>query len=96
MPTYMALATWTEQGVRNIGDSPKRLDAAKKMLADMGGTTKAFYMAMGRFDMVLIYDAPDDAVAAHFTLKLGQGGAIRTETLKLFPEQAYREIVGSL
>ena len=96
MATYIALANWTEQGVRNVGDSPKRVDAAKKLLADMGGAVKAFYMTIGHFDMVLIYDAPDDAVAAHFTLRLAQQGYVRTQTLKAFPEQAFREIMASL
>jgi uncharacterized protein with GYD domain len=96
MATYVALATWTDQGVRSIGDAPKRLDAAKKLLAQLGGSAKAFYMTIGRYDMVLIYEAPDDAVAAHFTLKLSQGGNVRTETLKAFPEQSFREIVASL
>ena len=38
MPTYVMLANWTEQGMRTIDDSPKRVDAAKKSLEDMGGT----------------------------------------------------------
>jgi uncharacterized protein with GYD domain len=41
-------------------------------------------------------EAPDDAVAARFTLLLGQLGAVRTRTMKAFPEAAYREIVASL
>jgi uncharacterized protein with GYD domain len=96
MATYVALLNWTDQGVRNIGDAPKRLDSVKKLLADMGGSTKAFYMTIGQFDMVLIYEAPDDAVAAHFTLKLSQSGNVRTQTLKAFPEQSFREILASL
>ena len=96
MPTYIVLGTWTDQGVRAIADSPKRLDAAKKLLADMGGQLKAFYMTLGEHDMVAIYEAPDDAVAARFALKVGQSGSLRTTTLKAFPEPAYREIVASL
>ncbi len=96
MSTYVMLLNWTDQGLRNISESPKRLDAGKKTLAEMDGTLKAFYMTTGQYDMVLIYEAPDDAVAARFTLKLGQAGNVRTQTLKAFPEQAYREIIASL
>ena len=32
MPTYVMLANWTEQGMRSIGDSPRRVDTAKKTL----------------------------------------------------------------
>ena len=96
MTTYVMLANWTEQGVRSARESPKRLDAAKKALKEMGGELRAFFLTMGEFDMVALYEAPDDAVAARFSLQLGMLGNIRTRTLKAFPEAAYREIIASL
>lgn len=96
MTTYILLINWTEQGVKNVRDSPKRLDAAKKALGEMGGNFKEFYLTMGDHDMVAVCEAPDDAVLARFALTLGQGGNVRTRTLKAFPEAAYREIIHSL
>ena len=96
MTTYVALANWTEQGARTIGDSPRRLDAARKVLEGMGGRFVSFLMTMGEYDFVLVYEAPDDAVAARFALLLGQQGSVRTKTLKAFPEPAYRAIIESL
>jgi len=96
MTTYIMLANWTEQGIQKAKDSPRRLDAAKKALKDMGGEIKAFYLTMGDYDSVAIYEAPDDAVAARFSLQLGMLGNVRTRTLKAFPEAAYREIINSL
>jgi uncharacterized protein with GYD domain len=96
MTTYVMLTKWTEKGMVNVKDSPKRLDAAKKALRDMGGEFKSIFMTMGDYDLVAIYEAPDDAVAARFTLILGMLGNVRTTTLKAFPEAAYREIINSL
>ena len=96
MPTYIMLANWTDQGGQKVRESPRRLDTAKKALADMGGEFKGFYMTLGDYDLVMIYEAPDDAVAARFALVLGMQGAVRTRTLKAFPEAAYREIIASL
>jgi uncharacterized protein with GYD domain len=96
MPTYVMLANWTDQGMRAINDSPKRIDAAKKTMEEMGGQFRSIYMTMGAHDLVMIYDAPDDAVAARFTLMLGKLGNVRTTSLKAFPEEAYRQIVNSL
>jgi uncharacterized protein with GYD domain len=87
---------WTDQGVKAMREAPKRLDAAKKELADMGGSFREFFLTMGDFDMVAICEAPDDAVMARFALKTGMAGNVRTRTLKAFPENAYREIVNSL
>jgi uncharacterized protein with GYD domain len=90
------LANWTDQGAQKAKDSPRRFDTAKKALADMGGEAKGSYMTMGEYDLIMIYEAPDDAVAARFTLVVGMLGTVRTKTLKAFPEAAYREIVASL
>jgi uncharacterized protein with GYD domain len=62
----------------------------------MGGEFRAFFMTMGEYDLVAIYEAPDDAVSARLSLMLGMLGNVRTKTMKAFPEGAYREIVGSL
>ncbi|WP_027054804.1 GYD domain-containing protein [Mesorhizobium erdmanii] len=96
MTSYIVLMNWTEQGARNVRDSPKRLDAARKQLSDMGGSFKSFYLTMGEYDMVAVVEAPDDAVLARFSLMLAASGNIRTRTLKAFPEFAYREIIASL
>ena len=96
MTTYVMLINWTEQGARNVRDTPKRLDGAKQLLKDMGGSFMAFYLTMGEYDMVAVCEAPDDAVMARFALSLGMTGNVRTQTLKAFPEAAYRELVSSL
>ncbi|HEV2896583.1 GYD domain-containing protein [Mesorhizobium sp. AaZ16] len=96
MTTYIMLINWTDQGVKSVRDSPRRLDAAKKQLEEMGGSFREFYLTMGEYDMVAVCEAPDDAVAARFALLLGTAGNVRTRTLKAFPEAAYREIVATI
>ena len=96
MPTYIALANWTDRGAQQVKESPARVDMARKALTEMGGELRSIYMTLGDYDLVLIYEAPDDAVAARFMLLLGQMGTVRTRTLKAFPEAAYREIIHSL
>jgi uncharacterized protein with GYD domain len=96
MPLYIALVTYTERGIQAVRESPRRLDEAKALLADMGGHFHAVYMTMGDYDLILVYEASDDAVAARFTLSLGLLGHVRTKTVKAFGEAAYREIIASL
>ena len=96
MTTYILLAHWTDRGMQAVTDGPKRVDQAKKMLEDMGGRMQAIYLTMGLYDLVGVFEAPDDAIAARFMLMLGQLGNVRTTTMKAFPEEAYRHIVDSL
>lgn len=96
MSTYFVLVNWTEKGVQQVKDSPKRVDAAKKAIREMGGEVKSVYLTMGEYDLILICEASDDAVMASFVMQLGMLGFVRTRTLKAFPETAYREIIASL
>ena len=89
MTIYIALFNLTDAGIKAAKDLPRRLDAAKKLLTDMGGEMKQFYMVMGEFDFVGICEAPDDAVMARYVLQLGSLGFVRTKTLKAFPDTAY-------
>jgi uncharacterized protein with GYD domain len=96
MATYIILINYTDQGIRNIKDSPKRLDAAKKMLKTMGGEIKDFYLTMGSYDLAIVAEAPSDDVITKFALASGSLGNVRTTTLKAFPETEYRKIIGAL
>lgn len=96
MPTYINLINYTDQGIRNVKDSPKRLDAAKKLVKDLGGELKAFYLTLGTYDIVTIVEAPNDEVATKFVLALSSAGNVRTTTLKAFPEAEYRRIIQGL
>jgi uncharacterized protein with GYD domain len=96
MATYVILINYTDQGIRNIKDSPKRLDAAKKMLKSMGGEIKDFYLTMGSYDIAIVAEAPSDEVIAKFALASGSLGNVRTTTLKAFPEAEYRKIIAAL
>lgn len=96
MATYIMLINYTDQGIRTVKDSPKRLDAAKKMLKTMGGEIKDFYLTMGSYDIAIVAEAPSDDVIAKFALASGSLGNVRTTTLKAFPEAEYRKIIAAL
>jgi uncharacterized protein with GYD domain len=96
MTTYVMLANLTDAGVKAAKDSTSRLDTSKRLLKEMGGEFKTFFLTMGDYDFVAVYEAPDDAIAARFALQLGSLGNVRTKTLKAFPEAAYREIIATL
>jgi uncharacterized protein with GYD domain len=96
MARYIQLLNWTDQGVKTVRESPKRLDAARDLAKKMGCEIREFYMTIGASDMVVIADAPDDTTMAKFSLMLAMGGNVRTTTMKAFPEDAYRKIIGAL
>jgi uncharacterized protein with GYD domain len=96
MATYLVLCNWTEQGIKNVKDSPRRLDAGRETARSFGVEIIDFYMTMGAYDMVARLEAPSDEAVAKYILALGSGGAVRTTTLKAFTEPQYREIIQAL
>jgi uncharacterized protein with GYD domain len=96
MPTYISLIKYTHQGISTIKEGPARLGANKEILNRYGSELKAFYLTMGRYDIVTISEAPDDATAAKVALTVGSAGNVTTETLRAFNEDEYREIVAAL
>lgn len=96
MPTYITMYRWTQQGISTVKDSPKRLDAAKAALQQAGIDLKAIYLTMGQYDLVAVYEAPDDETVARFALALGAQGNVRTETMRAFTEDEFRKIIASM
>ncbi len=96
MSTYFILANWTEQGIKAVKTSPKRLRAAKRLAKDCGVKFRSYHMTLGQYDAIAIVDAPDDEAVVRFALALGSAGNVRTTTLKGFTEQEYRKIIESL
>jgi uncharacterized protein with GYD domain len=96
MATYVTLLNYTDQGIRTIKESPARLDAAKKAFQANGAELKQFFLLMGRYDLLIVAEAPNDETVAKISLALGSLGNVRTQTFRAFPEQEFRKIVAGL
>lgn len=96
MPTYITLVNYTQKGIENVKESPERLEGAKEAFRGMGAELKEFYLVMGRYDIILVTEAPNDETVAKIALALGSLGNVRTESFRAFKEDEYRKIVSSL
>ena len=96
MATFISLVNYTQQGIANIKGAPKRLEATKTMLAELGGELKHFFLTMGAHDVVLIYELPDGEAAAKYALALASHGNVRTTTLRAFSEDQFRKLIAEL
>lgn len=83
MATYITLANFTDQGIRNIKESPDRVRAFLGLAEDLGLTVKSVHYTVGTCDLVTIIEGSDEA-AATALLKLGSLGNVRTQTMRAF------------
>lgn len=96
METYITLLRFTEHGMESIQKSSARLHEIKEIFKSKGAEVKSFYMTLGEYDAVVISEAPDGNTIAKLSLLIGSQGKVRTTTLRSFPEQEFREIIGTL
>jgi len=85
-------------GIKNIKDSPTRVEAAKKTFEDMGAKVKDFYLVMGmdRYDTMFIVEAPDDETVAQASLKVSSSRNVHTDTHRAFSQDEFQKIVSRL
>ena len=82
---FIVFGNWTEQGIKNVAESPERVKAARKMIEKAGGKMQ-FFTTMGKYDFVLLVEIPKDEDLAAILLCTGSMGNIRTTTMKAWTE----------
>lgn len=96
MATYIALTSFTDQGIRSVKDTVKRSDAVRELAKKHGVTVKEFYWTLGNFDVVGIFDAPDEASMTAVGLAIGAAGNVRTQTMRAFSKDDMKAILAKL
>jgi uncharacterized protein with GYD domain len=96
MPSYIVLMKWTQAGIQQIKDDAQRIERLRNILTSVNGELKALYFTFGRYDKVVIAEAPSDEAMGKALLMLGGFGTVSVETLKAFPEKEGLEIIKEL
>ena len=96
MPHYIILWNWTDQGVRAVKDSPKRLASFKVALEKAGGKLIGEYYTMGQYDGIVIAEAPNDETIMSILLGDASKGNFRSMTLKAFPMEEAAKVIQKL
>ena len=96
MAKYVTLYKFTDQGIRNIKDSPDRVRAATAAWEAMGGKLLGVYSTQGPYDLVAISETNDDEMAAAFALSMGSQGNVTTLTMRAFDTEEYARIISKM
>jgi uncharacterized protein with GYD domain len=91
VPHYITLMRWTSKGVAGLPAWRERIEEGERIIEEAG-----VYVTLGRYDVVEVFEAPDDETAAEIIMKLQRHGAEHTETLRAFTREEAEEIVKRL
>jgi uncharacterized protein with GYD domain len=81
---FVVLSKFTDQGARNIQDLPTFAAANMARAERLGLKIHGWYLTQGRYDIVVIVDAPDAEAMLASTAGVAGAGNNRTETLRAF------------
>jgi uncharacterized protein with GYD domain len=95
MAINISLVNYTEQGIRSVKDSPKRAQAFRDLAKKHGVSVRDLYWTSGQYDMVVIAEGPDDALAA-VLLSVAKLGNVRTQTLRAMDLEAFQRVLAKI
>ena len=96
MAHYVVLANFTDQGIRGVKDTTKRAKAFREMAKSFGAQVNDIYWTLGRYDVVLTMEAPNDETAAQVLMKAGSLGNLKSHTLRAFNEKEMDQILSKI
>jgi uncharacterized protein with GYD domain len=96
MATFVVLAGFTDQGIRNVKETISRAEAFKEMAKKSGITVKDLYWTLGQYDVIAVCEAADDEAATAFSLSVSSRGNIRSQTLRAFSFDEMKMLLGKM
>jgi uncharacterized protein with GYD domain len=96
LPTYVVLVNWTDQGIRNVRATIDRTDRGAEIAQKHGAKFERVYWTVGPYDMVAIFEAPDDQAVTAQLLEICSAGNIRTTTLRAYNREEMTGILERL
>jgi uncharacterized protein with GYD domain len=93
MPRYVVLVNWTEQGLKNVKQTLQRTDSGGEIAQKHGLKLEQAYWTVGAYDMLTIFEAPDEEALSAHLLEISSLGNVRTTTLRAYDEQEMSAIL---
>ena len=87
---------WTSRGLGGLPAWRDRLEEGEREIEKRGGRLIDVFVTLGRYDVVEIFEAPDDETAIEILMKLNRYGAEHTETLRAFTRDEAEDIIRKL
>ena len=92
MAINVSLVSYTEQGIRNVKESPQRARAFRELCKQNGVQVREMLWTAGPYDMVVITEGTDEALAA-VLLSVAKLGNVRSQTLRAMDAETFQRVL---
>ena len=94
MPTYVSLVKFTQHGLATMKDRGiQRADMVKKNARALGGKLKEAYYCLGEYDVVAIWEFPNNHAAMKAALLNATMGHIEIKTMPAVKRDEWKSIL---
>ena len=92
MAINVSLVNFTDQGIRNIKESPARVKAFRDLCKKQGVNVRDMYWTLGQYDMVVITEGPEEALST-VMLSVAKLGNVRTQSLRAMDAETWQRVI---
>lgn len=92
MPIFMVQSSYTNTAWGKLVQRPEnRMEALKPVIDRLGGRVLAWYYTFGEYDVVVLFEVPNNVTAAAVSMAIASSGAVKTftTTVLMTPEEGF-------
>ncbi len=93
MAKYVSLIMFTETGIKNLRKTTARAQAFKEKMVEQGIDITTTLWTVGQYDIIHVFEAPDDETAAIFTYTLSSMGNVTAHTMRAYDANDMEKII---
>ncbi len=94
MPVFVSLVKFTEYGLTTMKDKGvERADMVKERVHSLGGKLIQAYYCLGAYDVVAVWEFPDNKTAIKAALLNASMGHIQITTMPAVSREEWKEIL---
>ena len=93
---FIASLNFTDQGIRNIKNGPKRAQGSRELAKKLGVEIKQVYLTSGDSDLVVLAETASGDNMAKLAMAIGSQGNVRTRTARAWTEEEYKKLISEL
>ena len=92
MAIAISLVNFTDQGIKNVKESPQRAKAFRELAQKNGIQVREMLWTTGRCDLLVITEGPEEALAATL-ISVARLGNIRSETMHGMDAETFQRVL---
>jgi uncharacterized protein with GYD domain len=95
MAINVSLVNLTEQGIRNVKDSPQRAKAFRELCKQHGVQVREMLWTQGPYDMIVVTEGPEEALST-VLVSVARLGNVRTQSMRAMDQETWQRVLEKL